>query len=319
MQARTEIDVDDYVTAFRTWIAVAHDHARHRERDAERIARQRAIVDDACRWLSSQYDGRVPIETLCGALESWAEMRIDDVALLPLVHKSCLLSRLIYAGEQLRTRKCPVHHGRWSGYLLEPCPARCNFGLNVTGWLPNDLVEEWPADLDDPALAILEDALLRNFGTDELAVYADRLQTLGDPRGELIALDLIEPRTGPQHTRRAELQAAWLGRLASAPAEAELRSQATLTRRPRIRTGFLDVTLTRPEDVRALFDHPAGRYLRWVLVEADAYDTVAIVRFLALREHRWLARMIVDHAAGDGFETALAELRLRAPRLEVAS
>ncbi len=49
--------------------------------------------------------------------------------------KSNLLHRLIYLGEKLRTRQCPVHMGRWSG-CGQNCI--CNSGMNVTGWLPND-------------------------------------------------------------------------------------------------------------------------------------------------------------------------------------
>jgi hypothetical protein len=54
------------------------------------------------------------------------------------IRKSNLLSRLIYAGEPVRTKPCPVHKGRWSGCTLPEdtkCDGACMHGSNVTGWL----------------------------------------------------------------------------------------------------------------------------------------------------------------------------------------
>lgn len=51
------------------------------------------------------------------------------------VQKSCLLERLIYAREPLRTEICPRHKGKWSGWVLEKLECGCQFGSNVTGWL----------------------------------------------------------------------------------------------------------------------------------------------------------------------------------------
>jgi hypothetical protein len=50
-------------------------------------------------------------------------------------HKSCLLDRLIYAREPLRTEMCPRHKGKWSGCVFEKLECGCQFGSNVTGWL----------------------------------------------------------------------------------------------------------------------------------------------------------------------------------------
>jgi hypothetical protein len=54
------------------------------------------------------------------------------------VRKSCLLKRLLYRGEELRTRKCPVHGGRWHGCFTERCRAGCDGCGCACGWLPND-------------------------------------------------------------------------------------------------------------------------------------------------------------------------------------
>lgn len=50
------------------------------------------------------------------------------------IRKSNLLFRLIYAGEELRTEKCPIHQGHWSGCKENACEL-CSCGYDVTGWL----------------------------------------------------------------------------------------------------------------------------------------------------------------------------------------
>jgi hypothetical protein len=93
-------------------------------------------------------------EEFCQAFYAWAEARqtelpADDgdqkqwrkefahhwsfIALA--IHKSCLLDRLIYAREPLRTEMCPVHKCKWSGCVFENLECGCQFGSNVTGWL----------------------------------------------------------------------------------------------------------------------------------------------------------------------------------------
>ena len=56
------------------------------------------------------------------------------------IRKSCLLHRLIYGGEALRTRPCPVHQGSWGGVTDPPC-LHCGVGPTCecnTGWLPEE-------------------------------------------------------------------------------------------------------------------------------------------------------------------------------------
>lgn len=57
-------------------------------------------------------------------------------------------------------------------------------------------------------LAELERALAMTWDRDQLAVYGDQLEALGDPRGELIAIDLAG-RPAASEGRRAQLAAAW--------------------------------------------------------------------------------------------------------------
>jgi hypothetical protein len=53
------------------------------------------------------------------------------------ISKSCLLGRLFFQEEGLRTVPCPEHKGRWSGCVWDDLPCGCQNGANVTGWLPN--------------------------------------------------------------------------------------------------------------------------------------------------------------------------------------
>lgn len=70
--------------------------------------------------------------------EAGAALRQHGAVIIMFARKSNLLWRLLYAGEKLRTRKCPEHDGHWSGCKPEPCPHGCSFGSDVTGWLPNE-------------------------------------------------------------------------------------------------------------------------------------------------------------------------------------
>jgi hypothetical protein len=125
---RTEIEVAEYCNALRIWATVS-----------DRTDEERAFLRAGCAHLTARFHGRVPIRTLCDALQAWGTTEAPALAMMLslFIGKSCLLSRLIYAGEPLRTRPCPIHRGRWSG-CFKVCPAGCNFEENVTGWLPND-------------------------------------------------------------------------------------------------------------------------------------------------------------------------------------
>jgi hypothetical protein len=46
------------------------------------------------------------------------------------ISKSNLLARLLYGGEKLRTKRCPIHDGVWSGI------GECEHGCQLTGWIP---------------------------------------------------------------------------------------------------------------------------------------------------------------------------------------
>lgn len=72
--------------------------------------------------------------------EAWGYVELQ-------ISKSCLLNRLFFQTETLRTTPCPEHEGRWSGCAWSGTPCACQNGANVTGWLPN---EEDTGYSDDP-------------------------------------------------------------------------------------------------------------------------------------------------------------------------
>src|ERR1700692_2427425 len=110
-------------------------------------------------YLTSKHRGGVmptlKAEEFCAAFYTWAEacqteLPADDEGMKHwrkefadhwsfmelAIHKSCLLNRLIYAREPLRTEMCPAHKGKWSGCVFEKkLECGCQFGSNVTGWL----------------------------------------------------------------------------------------------------------------------------------------------------------------------------------------
>jgi hypothetical protein len=92
-----------------------------------------------------------PVSRYCGSLEAWAnavranpelkDLAMDIGRVFLAIRKSNLLARLIYGGQEVRTRKCPVHQGRWSGCVFEDPGCGCLDGSNVTGWLANEPTE----------------------------------------------------------------------------------------------------------------------------------------------------------------------------------
>jgi len=119
---RHTIDVTVYTTSLSTWVEVAR-----------RSPCERLVVARCCAALRKKFAGEVAIKTLCADFGQRLVGTREGFGLVMDITKSCLLNRLIYAGEALRTQPCPIHGGEWSGY--QECPAGCNFGYDATGWL----------------------------------------------------------------------------------------------------------------------------------------------------------------------------------------
>ena len=90
----------------------------------------------------------MPVGKYCESLTQWlriisqkehplVEARVAN-SILFNIKKSCLLKRMIYMGEDLRTVKCPIHNGEWSGCYAERCPAGCDTCGCACGWIPNE-------------------------------------------------------------------------------------------------------------------------------------------------------------------------------------
>lgn len=92
----------------------------------------RAIGDFVFALVQNGTDG--PFDQVVGAA-----IREHGPTIMTFAAKSALLGRLIYGGEKLRTKRCPVHDGKWSGCAWNlTCGCGDNAdgsGGNVTGWL----------------------------------------------------------------------------------------------------------------------------------------------------------------------------------------
>jgi hypothetical protein len=141
---------------------------------------------------------------------------------------------------------------------------------------------------------------------DQLAVYADELQRTGDPRGELIALDLHG--TAEAAARKRELLAAMIGDAAESPAV-------------RCRYGFVELEIDDTTNVDAIAQlGPLARYVRRVRVVASPDVIAAAVAVLALTPRPHLASLAIRER-GWGAEPivpakAMAAFTSVTPRLE---
>ena len=109
----------------------------------------------------------------------------------------------------------------------------------------------------------------------QLAVYADALQSQGDPRGELIAIDLHAAANGGSRElddRRAAVMTSWLGSLAGDPGL-------------RFTSGFLELVCepgTNELLLARLLGGPGGPYLRTLELFGDRRRLAQAASLLAL-------------------------------------
>ena len=132
-------------------------------------------------------------------------------------------------------------------------------------------------------MADIEDELAASWDAAHLAVYGDHLQALGDPRGELVALDLLGGGVDVI-ARKTELLVAWIG-------EALLgRILATGA----IECGFVELYLD--EHARLLADvlaSPAGPFVRSLTIRGGAATIASCAAALADAPRPWLARLAI--------------------------
>nr|MBA2544175.1 hypothetical protein [Deltaproteobacteria bacterium] len=139
----------------------------------------------------------------------------------------------------------------------------------------------------------LEAALLASWDRETLAVYADHLQAQGDPRGELIALDLeLATRSSPELVaRRTSLMTGWLGRLVPSNPHTPWIGDS-------FRFGFVDnLVLEGEEDATGRLEQvlasPLAPYLKRVTLRGDTAHISAMLRGLSCTTHAWLSQLAV--------------------------
>ena len=141
----------------------------------------------------------------------------------------------------------------------------------------------------------LEAALLASWDRETLAVYADHLQAQGDPRGELIALDLeLASRSTPELVaRRTSLMTAWLGRLVPSNPHTPWVGDS-------FKFGFVEnLVLEDDEEAAArlaqVLATPLAPYLKRVTIRGDAAHVAEMMRGLSEAEHphAWLTDLVV--------------------------
>ena len=173
-----------------------------------------------------------------------------------------------------------------------------------------------------------------SFDRETLAVYADELMSIGDPRGELIALDLqLEAQADrTSRTRRYRFAPAELVARRATLLETWLR--ALVPPDPtrgwigdHVRFGFLDDLELASEEQRAqlptILGSPLGALIRGVTIRGLATEIAEALEQLAAVTHPWLARLSLHkYAPGRLVTDALAERVIvatpRLVRLELA-
>lgn len=145
----------------------------------------------------------------------------------------------------------------------------------------------------------LEAAVRAAWDRESLAVYGDHLMSIGDPRGELVAMDLRIDQEGASPAvvaRRNELIAAWFG-----------------SRLPPgiVRYGFVDVDATGADasDQIAIALHgPGAAYVRSVAIAGPPDDVAAALTLVADAPRPWLTRLVVRQWSEYGAATIDAPL-----------
>ncbi|MEO8550986.1 MAG: hypothetical protein ABI678_13465, partial [Kofleriaceae bacterium] len=142
-------------------------------------------------------------------------------------------------------------------------------------------------------IAELEVAVRASWDREAIAIYADHLQAIGDPRGELVAIDLRIDEAGADAAviaRRNELIAEWFG--------ADLPPGT-------VRYGFVDVDATGSTgqlQLTAALRGPGAAYVRSVALAGEAPHVAAALALLAERPHPWLTALTVKQWQ-EGFAT----------------
>lgn len=158
----------------------------------------------------------------------------------------------------------------------------------------------------------LEAELHAAWNPQTLSIYADHLQSVGDPRGELIALDLGPPegeRYSVYWERRQALLDTWLGE--SLPMRWDHDEDMYVVDGSRTFVGFeaglCDLVVfgdaaTDRAAVERFFASPAAPYLRSMRMAAGGATLSSAIELLASSSRAWLRHVRIqrtDHSDGD--------------------
>jgi hypothetical protein len=144
-------------------------------------------------------------------------------------------------------------------------------------------------------IAALDAALAKSLDRDVLAVFADRLQAVDDPRGELIAIDLEIERSGARAelvARRTSVLEAWLG-----PELATIGDS--------VRFGFIeDLVLAEDsaiplERISSFVATPIGRCIRGIAIIGDVEQLERALHAWSASDHPHLTRLELSATGGD--------------------
>jgi len=148
----------------------------------------------------------------------------------------------------------------------------------------------------------LEDALVAEWTYDNLAVYSDFLLSRGEPRGELIAIDLgllAQPRSAALVKRRAAILDDLLG---------DWREMHTSW----FRLGFVYPRLSSmtPGALKTILESPFAPYLRDVAILGAATWIKRYFSRIGQIEQRWLRRITIE--SDDRYSSGLPIISTRA-------
>lgn len=138
----------------------------------------------------------------------------------------------------------------------------------------------------------LEATLAADWCRENLAVYADWLETQGDPRGEWIAVDLAIAaggRTDELQRRHDEAIAGLVGDLAPSLIRSDLELGFVMDLR-------LDTGRPDPDGVvPRLLATPLGPYVRGATITGSTDFIKRTVRKLVAAPHTWMRRLTIRH------------------------
>ncbi|CAN5291813.1 hypothetical protein BH11MYX1_BH11MYX1_10480 [soil metagenome] len=134
----------------------------------------------------------------------------------------------------------------------------------------------------------LEAAVRATWDREAIEVYADHLQSTGDPRGELVAIDLRIDDVGATAelvARRAELIEAWFGAGFGAAVPPGI-----------VRYGFVDADATGmgpDSQLASVLRGPGAKFVRSVALAGTTEQNRVALEQLAAEERPWLTKLVI--------------------------